>query len=269
MLQRCFEALRPARPMVHCITNSVTINDCANVLLAAGARPIMADAPEESAEITAACQALVLNLGMLSPRKLEAMVKSGHQANRMGIPVVLDPVGAGASALRTRAVHTLLEEVRFAAVRGNGSEIRVLAAGGENHGGVDAAPGECAPEQERAMAEALARRIHAVVAVTGETDLVTDGTRTARCLGGCAEMGLVTGTGCMLSALTGALLAVSPEQPFAAVCTAVCAMKTAGELARAALAPDEGSGSYRVRLIDAVNRLDGPTLAARAQWEEL
>ena len=162
MLQRCFEALRPARPMVHCITNSVTINDCANVLLAAGARPIMADAPEESAEITAACQALVLNLGMLSPRKLEAMVKSGHQANRMGIPVVLDPVGAGASALRTRAVHTLLEEVRFAAVRGNGSEIRVLAAGGENHGGVDAAPGECAPEQERAMDEALARRIHAV-----------------------------------------------------------------------------------------------------------
>ena len=119
------------------------------------------------------------------------------------------------------------------------------------------------------MAEALARRIHAVVAVTGETDLVTDGTRAARCLGGCAEMGLVTGTGCMLSALTGALLAASPEQPFAAVCTAVCAMKTAGELARAALAPDEGSGSYRVRLIDAVNRLDGPTLAARAQWEEL
>ena len=98
MLQRCFEALRPARPMVHCITNSVTINDCANVLLAAGARPIMADAPEESAEITAACQALVLNLGMLSPCKLEAMVKSGHQANRMVIPVVLDPVGAGASA---------------------------------------------------------------------------------------------------------------------------------------------------------------------------
>ena len=189
MLQRCFEALRPARPMVHCITNSVTINDCANVLLAAGARPIMADDPEESAEITAACRALVLNLGMLSPRKLEAMVKSGHQANRMGIPVVLDPVGAGASALRTRAAYTLLEEVRFAAVRGNGSEIRVLAA--------------------------------------------------------------------------------SPEQPFAAVCTAVCAMKTAGELARAALAPDEGSGSYRVRLIDAVNRLDGPTLAARAQWEEL
>ena len=240
MLQRCFEALRPARPMVHCITNSVTINDCANVLLAAGARPIMADDPEESAEITAACRALVLNLGMLSPRKLEAMVKSGHQANRMGIPVVLDPVGAGASTLRTRAAHTLLEEVRFAAVRGNGSEIRVLA-----------------------------RRIHAVVAVTGETDLVTDGTRAARCLGGCAEMGLVTGTGCMLSALTGALLAASPEQPFAAVCTAVCAMKTAGELARAALAPDEGSGSYRVRLIDAVNRLDGPTLAARAQWEEL
>ena len=142
MLQRCFEALRPARPMVHCITNSVTINDCANVLLAAGARPIMADDPEESAEITAACRALVLNLGMLSPRKLEAMVKSGHQANRMGIPVVLDPVGAGASALRTRAAYTLLEEVRFAAVRGNGSEIRVLAAGGENHGGVDAAPGE-------------------------------------------------------------------------------------------------------------------------------
>ena len=91
MLQRCFEALRPARPMVHCITNSVTINDCANVLLAAGARPIMADDPEESAEITAACRALVLNLGMLSPRKLEAMVKSGHQANRMGIPVVLGP----------------------------------------------------------------------------------------------------------------------------------------------------------------------------------
>ena len=190
--------------------------------------------------ITAACRALVLNLGMLSPRKLEAMVKSGHQANRMGIPVVLDPVGAGASALRTRAAYTLLEEVRFAAVRGNGSEIRVLAAGGENHGGVDAAPGECAPEQERAMAEALARRIHAVVAVTGETDLVTNGARAARCLGGCAEMGLVTGTGCMLSALTGALLAASPEQPFAAVCTAVCAMKTAGELARAALAPDEG-----------------------------
>ena len=221
------------------------------------------------AEIAGSAQGCVLNTGTPDDGKFLACRLAGQAALAAGRPVVLDPVGAGASALRTRAAYTLLEEVRFAAVRGNGSEIRVLAAGGENHGGVDAAPGECAPEQERAMAEALARRIHAVVAVTGETDLMTDGTRAARCLGGCAEMGLVTGTGCMLSALTGALLAASPEQPFAAVCTAVCAMKTAGELARAALAPDEGSGSYRVRLIDAVNRLDGPTLAARAQWEEL
>ena len=269
MLQRCFEALRPARPMVHCITNSVTINDCANVLLAAGARPIMADDPEESAEITAACRALVLNLGMLSPRKLEAMVKSGHQANRMGIPVVLDPVGAGASRLRTETALRLLRDVQFSVIRGNLSEIETLARGHGTTYGVDSAdrvtPGNL--DACCALVRAFARRTGAVVALSGAVDLVSDGERVYCIRNGHPMMGLVTGTGCQLSCLAGAFAAANPDRPLEAAAAAVCAMGLCGEIAHDRLGPLDGSGSYRTYLMDAVCRLTPEQLEKGARYE--
>ena len=138
MLGAFLQAVRQAHPLIHCITNYVTVNDCANLLLAAGASPIMADAPEEAAEITARSQGLTLNLGTLQAGRVPAMLASGRQANRSGIPAVLDPVGAGASAFRTRTARQLLEEVRFAVIRGNLSEIQALAAGAGHPCGVDA-----------------------------------------------------------------------------------------------------------------------------------
>ena len=169
MLGAFLQAVRQAHPLIHCITNYVTVNDCANLLLAAGASPIMADAPEEAAEITARSQGLTLNLGTLQAGRVPAMLASGRQANRNGIPAVLDPVGAGASAFRTRTARQLLEEVRFAVIRGNLSEIQALAAGAGHPCGVDAGDRITPQTLDAALelARQLARRTGAVVAVTG------------------------------------------------------------------------------------------------------
>ena len=142
MIPDCLERVRAQGPRIHCITNLVSANDCANILLACGASPIMAEDPREAEEITGLCDGLDLNLGTLSERKLEAMVLSGVRANAMGIPVVLDPVGLGASRFRREAGKLLLEKVRFTAIRGNLSEIRALALDQGSTGGVDAAPAD-------------------------------------------------------------------------------------------------------------------------------
>lgn len=160
MLTNFLTQVRQRQPLVHCITNYITANDCANLLLACGASPIMADDPEEAAEVTAHADALVLNLGTLHSQTLPAMLASGRQANALGLPVLLDPVGVGASAFRARAAAQLLEQVRFTAIRGNSSEIKVLAQGSGLAHGVDAAPQDqltaCTLPQTEALAQSLA-----------------------------------------------------------------------------------------------------------------
>lgn len=270
-LGACLDRVRERRPLIHCITNYVTANDVANLLLACGASPIMADEPEEVEEITARCAGLCLNLGTPSQRTIPSLMRAGVRAGELGRPVVLDPVGVGASALRLRTARELMARVPFTVLRGNVSELRALAGGQEHTQGVDAggadAVTEAGLERGIAFAKGTARRTGTVVAVTGAIDLVSDGERCVVIRNGRPEMGLVTGTGCQLSALTAAYLAASPEHPLEAAAAAVCAMGVAGELAWARMSPQDGNATYRDRIIDAVCRMDGAALEKGANYE--
>ncbi|WP_277117606.1 hydroxyethylthiazole kinase [Clostridium phoceensis] len=270
-LGACLDRVRERRPLIHCITNYVTANDVANLLLACGASPIMADEPEEVEEITARCAGLCLNLGTPSRRTIPSLMRAGVKAGELGRPVVLDPVGVGASALRLRTAQELMARVTFTVLRGNVSELRALAGGQEHTRGVDAGGADAVTEAELergvAFAKGTARRTGTVVAVTGAIDLVSDGEQCVVIRNGRPEMGLVTGTGCQLSALTAACLAASPERPLEAAAAAVCAMGVAGELAWARMSPQDGNATYRDRIIDAVCRIDGAALEKGANYE--
>ena len=270
-LGACLDRVRERRPLIHCITNYVTANDVANLLLACGASPIMADEPEEVEEITARCAGLCLNLGTPSRRTIPSLMRAGVKAGELGRPVVLDPVGVGASALRLRTAQELMARVTFTVLRGNVSELRALAGGQEHTRGVDAGGADAVTEAELergvAFAKGTARRTGTVVAVPGAIDLVSDGEQCVVIRNGRPEMGLVTGTGCQLSALTAACLAASPERPLEAAAAAVCAMGVAGELAWARMSPQDGNATYRDRIIDAVCRMDGAALEKGANYE--
>lgn len=271
MLKEMLEHVKERAPVIHNITNRVSVNDCANILLACGASPIMAEAIEEVEEVTAMCDGLVLNLGMPTGQKIEAMKKAGRKANALQIPVVLDPVGVGASSFRRKTVSKLLNEVQFSVIRGNASEIRVLLSGeGEMHG-VDAVSADGTPEknlfQVEHMTKELAKRTGAVIVTTGETDFVSDGKSTYRIRNGNAMMQKVTGMGCQLSALVTAYVAANPGQTLEAVSAAVCAMGVCGELAYKRMSDLDGNASYRNYVIDAVCRLDEETLVHLARAE--
>ena len=273
---RLLGELHRRRPLVHCITNYVTANDCANILLAIGASPIMADDPEETGEIASAARALVLNMGTPSRRKLEAMVRAGKRANEEGIPVILDPVGAGASALRREMTERLVREVRVDILRGNVSEISFAAGLASCEKGVDVSEADRGIDRTEA-ALAAARRLGCTVAVTGEVDVVTDGRRTARIRGGSALMSRVTGTGCMTSALAGAFAGAFTEafggaggdrgDAFPAAVAALASMGIAGETA-SERAGCLGCGSFHMALLDAVGDLNEKIIRERADIEE-
>ncbi len=258
MLEEYLTRVRDRAPLVQCITNFVTVNDCANVLLAAGASPTMAHCREEAAEVTEHCQALVLNLGAVEWR--EAMLLAGRRANELGIPVVLDPVGVGTTSLRRRTAAELLDQVKFAVIRGNASEIRALALGSAGGSGVDVSAADAVTEENLPRAaelvRILARRTGAAAALSGVIDVIGDGTRTAVLRNGCASMARITGSGCMLAALTGAFCAAAPEEPFLAAAAAAAVMDRAGELAEARrLKNGTGTATFRTDFIDAVSNL--------------
>ena len=206
------EKIRAAAPRVHCITNYVTAHDVANMILACGANPVMADEPQEMGEITAHAGALALNMGTPGERREQAMLAAGKAANANGIPVLLDPVGVGASAFRRKMAEELLEAVTFTAIRGNMSEIRTLSELAEkkvtgSSGGVDVCPVDAVTEETLvetvAFVKAVSKRLGAVLAVTGAIDLVSDGQQCVVIRGGREEMSRVTGTGCQLSRTCG------------------------------------------------------------------
>ncbi len=263
--------VRAKRPLVHCITNYVTVNDCANALLACGASPIMADDAREVEEIVEIADALVINIGTLNARTIEAMLIAGKKANELGCPVVLDPVGAGSSSLRTDTAIRLLSEVRFAAVRANISEIKALAMGTGATQGVDANIADRVTDENLGRAleiiKAFALKTDAVAAVTGEIDIVTN-VKEAFCIrNGHAMMSAVTGTGCQLSALVAAFIAANPDEPLKAAASAVCAMGLAGELAHKRLSPADGNASYRNYIIDAIFTMTADALKEGAKYE--
>ncbi|MCD8341102.1 MAG: hydroxyethylthiazole kinase [Clostridiales bacterium] len=244
-------ALREKRPLIHCISNIVTANDCANLLLAVGASPMMAQAPEEMEEISAAAGAVVLNTGTPSGEKFAACLRAGRAACRAGIPVVLDPVGVGASSWRLEQVQALLKEVQPSIVRVNYGEAAALLRGGQAERGVDSLP---PPERDAAAAAgALARTLSAVVLLSGTEDVVTDGRNVITVSGGSSWMRSVTGAGCMLSVLCGGFSAVVATPLEGAVCAARF-WKQAAALAERDAA-GRGMGSFRVALFDVASRL--------------
>lgn len=271
MLKEMLERVRNTAPLIHNITNYVTVNDCANILLACGGSPIMADDPAEAEEIQTICKGLNINIGTLNSRTVSAMLTAGRCANALGHPAVLDPVGAGASRLRTDTARQLTGQIRFAAIRGNISEIRTLAGLSGSTQGVDAAVADAVTEETLdsviAFAAELSAATGAVIAITGRIDIVADSERAFVIRNGRPEMGKITGTGCMLTAMTAAYLAANPGQPLTATAAAVCAMGVCGEIAFARLQEGEGNAAYRGRILDAVYHLDGDTLEALAKYE--
>ena len=271
MFRAIFEAVRSTSPLIHNITNYVTVNDCANILIACGAAPIMADDREEAAQITAICAGLNINIGTLNSRTIQSMLLAGKHANALGHPVVLDPVGAGASDLRTETALQLLEQVRFAVIRGNISEIKTLALGSGTTKGVDADLADRVTEENLdaavAFAKDFAQKIGAVVAITGAIDIVADGSRAYCIRNGHPMMSAVTGTGCQLSALTAAFVTANPGRILEAAAAAVCAMGYAGELAHKRCTALDGNASYRNYIIDAVYNMTPEMLQDGANYE--
>lgn len=260
------ELAREIKPLVHQITNYVTVNDCANITLAAGASPIMADDIRESADITAVSSALVINIGTLNERSVPSMLAAGRMANALKIPIVFDPVGAGASRLRNETVKTILGELKIAVLRGNLSEISFVAGLKAAARGVDTAPADADYSTVR-VAEKASRLYGCVTAVTGAVDIMTNGKQTVAVSNGHAMLAKVTGTGCMTSALTGVYCGVTADHLAAAVC-AVASMGIAGEEAFKK-AGALGTGSFRTALLDAISLLDQKAFEARVKLNDV
>ncbi|NCB31639.1 MAG: hydroxyethylthiazole kinase [Clostridia bacterium] len=263
-IKSALERVRDTSPLVHHITNYVTVNDCANVTLAIGASPIMADDIGEAADIASISSSLVLNIGTLNTRTVESMLLAGKAANKAGVPVVLDPVGAGASALRNETLKKLLDEVKMTLIRGNVSEISYLAGISSSVRGVDASE-EDIKKNKKELAAAAALKYGCTVAVTGAVDVVCDGERWAFLSNGTPSLSRVTGTGCMSTSLCGAFCGAKID-PFVAATGALCAMGIAGELADEA--GPMGTSSFRTGVIDALSLLTGEALAKRAKIHE-
>jgi hydroxyethylthiazole kinase len=254
-------SLRVRKPLVHQITNYVVMNETANATLALGALPVMAHAHEEVAEMASAAGALVLNIGTLSEYWIEAMLLAGKAANRAGVPIVLDPVGAGATRLRTETAKRILEETETAVVRGNAAEVATLAGRRAEIRGVESIG---ATDSGAELAQAAARELGCVAAVTGPVDHVSDGERTLAVSNGHELLGTVSGTGCMATAVTGCFLAVAGERPLEAATEALVTFGLAGEdAAREA----KGPGTFHAGLYDALYNLDPESLDGRARVE--
>lgn len=248
-------------PLVHCITNYVTVNDVANAVLAFGGSPIMADDLKEVEDITSICNTLVINIGTLNERTVESMCKAGKKANELGHPVVLDPVGAGASEFRTQTATKLLKEVNFTVIRGNASEIKVLYDHSGTTRGVDVSTEDQIREdnlnQMLVMAKELSEKTKAMVVITGPMDIIADTQRAYIVENGHPQMGQITGTGCMLSALLGVTLGLAMEDKLKLVTETVALMGLAGELANEYVQKEgAGTSTLRTKLIDNLQLID-------------
>lgn len=271
ILKTMLENVRAKTPLVHNITNYVTVNDVANVLLAAGGSPIMSDDADDVEDITSICGGLNINIGTLNKNTIPSMFLAGKKANELGHIVLLDPVGAGASRLRTDTANRLMREVRFDAVRGNISEIKTLCTGSGTTKGVDADAVDAVTEANLdngvQLVKTFAAQTGCIIAVTGAIDLVSDGERCWCIRNGRAEMSRITGTGCQLSALMTAFLVANPDRKLDAAAAAVCMMGLAGEIGWANMQPSDGNSTYRNRIIDAIFNMTGDTLEEGAKYE--
>ncbi|MDA3979775.1 hydroxyethylthiazole kinase [Gallibacterium sp. AGMB14963] len=257
------EKIRQTNPLIHNITNIVVANYVANGLLALGASPIMADAEQEMEELAQFTSALVLNIGTLDAMKVKSMLLAGKAANHQGIPVILDPVGVGATGYRKQVVAELLQHIQFTTIRGNAGEIAQLAGIAWQAKGVDAGSGE---GDLALIATTAAQRYQCVVAVSGEVDYISDGVQLAKIANGTAMFPKITGSGCLLGAVLGAFLAVDQQNPFQAVTQACTAYAIAGEIAAKTLQPNQ-YGQFYLGLLDSLAQIDDQQVTKYAKVE--
>ena len=255
MLGKYLDEVRKKTPLVHNITNYVTVNDVANILLACGGSPIMSDEPRDVEDITSICGGLNINIGTLNKRSIKGMKIAGRKSQELGHVTLLDPVGAGASTLRTETAAQLMEMIRFTVIRGNISEIKADAVTEDNL------------DDAVRFVKDFAAKTGSVVAVTGAIDLVADAERCFVIRNGRPEMGRITGTGCQLSGMMTAFVVANPDNALEAAAASVCAMGLAGEIGYSHLASYEGNSTYRNRIIDAICNMDGKCLDEGAKFE--
>ena len=271
MLAECLNKVKEKTPLIHCITNYVTVNDVANVLLACGGSPIMSDEPDDVEDITSICNGIDINIGTLNKRSIEAMHRAGKKAAELHHTLLLDPVGAGASRLRTETAVSLMEELPFDVIRGNVSELKALALGSTTTKGVDADAADAVSDANLdamiAFTKNYAKTTGSIIAITGAIDLVADAGKCFVIRNGRPEMGKITGTGCQLSGLMAAYLAANPNRPLEAAAAAVCLMGLAGEIGWSRMQDGDGNATYRNRIIDAIYNMDGDMLEKGAKYE--
>ncbi len=260
MFKGMIDEVRKAQPLIHCITNYVTVNDVANMVLAVGGSPIMADDLEEVEEITSLCKGLVINIGTLNQRTTASMLAAGKMANKLGHIVVLDPVGVGASKLRTEIAKQLLREIRFDVIRGNVSEIKTLALGSGDTQGVDVAKGDVVTEDNLeemiSLARDLTQKTGSIIAITGAIDLVVNEEKAYVIYNGHPLMAKVTGTGCMLTSVIATYVATHKLNKIEATAVALSMMGYCGETAYEKLSQLQGGTStYKMLLIDGMSQI--------------
>lgn len=248
--------IKEKRPLIHHITNFVTINDCANMTLAIGASPIMAVDKAEVKEIVSKASALVLNLGTPTPESIESMLLAGKKANELGVPIILDPVGVGFTKLRSKGINDILNQVKVAVLRGNASEIKYLFGVKADIKGVDSTTDD---KNNDKIARDLAAQLGCVVTITGKRDILSDGNKICYVTNGHKILTQITGTGCMISSLIAAFSAVTDNYLTAAL-GGVLTMGIAGETAYLSLGDKEGPGTLKVKLFDQVYNLTADTI---------
>ena len=265
MFEKLLENVEKNPQLIHCITNYVTVNDVANAILASGNSPIMADDKNEVEDITSICNALCINIGTLNERIIESMIIAGEKANMLGHPVILDPVGAGASKLRTDTTFKLLDNVKFSVIRGNISEIKTVYAGSGTTRGVDADISDAVTEENLdeviEFAKDLSLKLGAVIAITGAIDIVAGADTVYLIRNGHPLMSKITGTGCMLSGLLSGYVSANTDNIVAGVAAAVTIMGLCGELGyKRSIENNGGTSSLRTYIIDEISKMNWKTL---------
>jgi len=248
--------IKAENPLIHHITNYVTVNDCANMTLAIGASPVMAEDIGEVEEMVSFASALVLNMGTLNSRTIESMLVAGKKARQLGIPVIFDPVGVGATKLRMATAERIIREVGPSVIRGNMSEIKIIAGLEETIKGVDSV---ASVEDGEQVAQELSHKLSSVIAITGKQDIIAQGDRILRIDNGHPMLSQVTGTGCMATSLIGCFCGASDDY-FTGAAAGIMTMGLAGELAQYSLHSGEGIGTFRMRLFDVVSTMTSEIL---------
>lgn len=257
------KTVRDKKPIVHCITNYVTVNDVANAILAIGGSPIMADDLAEVSEIVDISNALVINTGTLNIRTIDSMLQAGYVANKRNIPVILDPVGAGVSELRNDTVFKLLKLINFTAIKGNISELSFCAGNDSFTRGVDSNPSD-EKLSSIEIAKAVAEKFHCIAIITGEKDIVCDESHAVEVVNGSTMMKNITGTGCMLTGILGAYIGACEDDKFQAAVNASISMSVAGEISYDKY-KDVGTGSLKVGIIDALSQMNDEIISNRGK----